>query len=117
MLEGGIEAGSASERFRVGRELHETIPDLVRPAFADALENVNRVRRLIECRQQTNSERVASGFIAGGRSTAAARSCEAGKRPEAARMPRDHLDVVGVLKSGGDPVRGARDAGAIEVPL
>jgi len=47
---------------------------------------------------------------------------DAGRRVEAARMLREHLDVVGTLKTGGDPGRvarrsGARDVGAIEVHL
>ena len=119
MLDGGIESWSASERFRVGAEFHETIVGCAgNRFFVDALKNVNRVRRLIEYRQQTKSSRDRSRLY---------RQCEehlqlldlieAGKRVEAARTLREHLDVVGTLKTGGDPMRAARGANAIEVHL
>ena len=124
MLDGGIESWRASERFRVGAEFHETIVGCAgNRFFVDALKNVNRVRRLIEYRQQTKSARDRSRLY---------RQCEehlrlldlleAGKRDEAAAMLREHLDVVGALKTGGEPGRsarraGARDSGAIEVHL
>ena len=128
MLDGGIESWSASERFRVGAEFHETIvASSGNRFFVDALRNVNRLRRLIEYRQQTKSARDRERLY---------RQCEehlqlldlieAGKRVAAAKMLREHLDVVGEIKTGGatgasprrpGPRAGARDASAIEVHL
>jgi DNA-binding GntR family transcriptional regulator len=133
MLAGGIESWSASERFRVGAEFHETIvAGSGNRFFLDALKNVNRLRRLIEYRQQTKSARDHERLH---------RQCEehlrlldlieAGRRVQAAEMLREHLDVVGEIKTGRDAARNgrgasargagrganARDSGAIEVHL
>ena len=124
MLDGGIESWSPSERFRVGAEFHETIVAASgNRFFVDALRNVNRLRRLIEYRQQTTSARDRDRLY---------RQCEEhlklldmierGQRVEAARMLLAHLDVVGKLKTGRIPAtrtrrNGARIEEAIEVHL
>lgn len=124
MLDGGIEAWSASERFRAGAEFHETlVASSGNRFFLDALRNVNQLRRVIEYRQQTRSARDHARLY---------RQCEehlelldlieSGSRVEAARVLRAHLDVVGTLKTGGMGAAAARagkraGAAAIEVHL
>ena len=101
MLDGGIETWSASERFRVGAEFHETIVASSGNRFLlDALRNVNRLRRVIEYRQQTKSARDFERLH---------RQCaehlqlldliESGDLGAAAGTLRRHLDVVGALKT------------------
>ena len=101
MLDGGIETWSPSERFRVGAEFHEAIVGCSGNRFLlDALRNVNRLRRVIEYRQQTTSARDRDRLH---------RQCEehlqlldrleAGDRVAAANELRRHLDVVGAQKT------------------
>jgi DNA-binding GntR family transcriptional regulator len=102
MLDGGIETWSPSERFRVGADFHETIVACSGNRFLlDALQNVNRLRRVVEYRLQTRSSVDRARLH---------RQCEehlalldlieSGDRMEAAHELRRHLDVVGALKTG-----------------
>jgi len=102
MLDGGIEKWSPSERFRAGAEFHETIIACSgNRFFYDALRQLNQLRRIIEYRQHTKSAADRARLY---------RQCEehlelldlieAGDRLVASRALRQHLDVVGALKTG-----------------
>jgi DNA-binding GntR family transcriptional regulator len=122
MLDGGIESWSSSERFRAGAEFHETlVASSGNRFFFDALRHINQLRRIIEYRQQTHSARDHARLY---------RQCEehllllemieSGSRVEAARRLREHLDVVGALKTGAAPrgaPSGGKRAASIEVHL
>jgi len=108
MLDGGIETWTAGERFRVGAEFHEALVACSGNRFLlDALQNVNRLRRVIEYHKQTRSAEDRERLH---------RQCrehlhlldllEAGERMEASYALRQHLDVVKAIKTG-EPV--ARD--------
>jgi DNA-binding GntR family transcriptional regulator len=119
MLDGGIERWSSSERFRAGAEFHETIVACSgNRFFSDALRNVNRLRRLIEYRQQTSSRRDLARLH---------RQCvehlqlldmiESGSLVAASRMLREHLDVVGTMKTGAADAPGERVGSKAAAPI
>ena len=105
LLDGGIERWTAAERFRAGADFHEAIVECSGNRFLfDALRNVNQLRRVIEYHSQTGSTQDR---------TRMRRQCEehlvlldlleAGERMEASHMLRQHLDVVGAIKTGDRP--------------
>lgn len=56
LLDGGLETWTPAERFRAGREFHETIVACSGNRFLiDALKHVNQLRRVIEYHSHTNS--------------------------------------------------------------
>jgi DNA-binding GntR family transcriptional regulator len=126
LLDGGIERWSAAERFRAGSEFHEAIVACSgNRFFIDALRNVNQLRRVIEYHSHTSSLQDRERMR---------RQCqehlmlldllEAGERMEASHALRQHLDVVGAIKTGeglrfvaGDPRERSPEAPVVKVHL
>lgn len=93
-----------AELFRVNSEFHEMVAGCSANAFLhDAVRRVNRVRRLIEYRHQTDRKRLVRQAR---EHLSLLDLLEAGKQEEAALFMRDHLDSVRALKTGLMPPAG-----------
>jgi DNA-binding GntR family transcriptional regulator len=97
LVEGRIRRLSAAELFEIGSRFHETIVGCCgNPLFSEALQRVDRLRRLIEYRAMADTER----FIVQAREHLTLLDLlEAGERERAAEYLRRHLEAVGVVKS------------------
>lgn len=105
MLDGGIEKWSRSEVFQAGVNLHETIAECSgNRFFIDAVKNVNRLRRVLEYKQNFDRSRLR-------------RQCEEhlmlldllerGERMEASYFLREHLNVARTIKAESNTGLGA----------
>ena len=102
MLDGGIEKWSRSEVFQAGVNLHETVASFSgNRFFIDAIKNVNRLRRVIEYKQNLDRSRLR-------------RQCEEhlmlldllarDERMEASYFLREHLNVARSIKAASPVV-------------
>lgn len=96
MLDGGILRFSRAETFQIGAQFHETIVAGSRnPFFVDAIQRMNRLRRLLDYRTHSDRSRLVH-------------TCkehldlldliEAGKLQEAADFLREHIDYERRIK-------------------
>jgi DNA-binding GntR family transcriptional regulator len=96
LVDGAIRELSSAELFQLGSSFHETIVGCAQnPFFLEAMQRLNRLRRLIEYRAMVDT----SHFIDQAREHLEILDrLEDGDRAGAAELLRRHLDVVRVVK-------------------
>lgn len=97
LVDGRIRKLTSAELFEIGSRFHETLVACSgNPLFSEALQRVDRLRRLIEYRAMADTER----FLEQAREHLALLDLlEAGERKRAAEFMRQHLEIVRAVKS------------------